>query len=157
MATASNSPAAGSAAGRTMASVLGELARLSKAALQARYREVFGVRPKSDNEHHLRTALAKVLTATSGPVPSPKRPTYRKVQRRPQRDLRLPPAGAVVVARVGGREHLVTVLERGFVYAGRPFRSLSAIARAITGTSWNGFLFFGLERRRPRRAKGVAA
>ncbi len=139
--------------GRTMASVLGELARLSKAALQARYREVFGVRPKSDNEHHLRTALAKVLTATSGPVPSPKKPTYGKAERQ-RRDRRLPAPGAVVVARVGGRQHLVTVLERGFVYGGRPFRSLSAIARVITGTTWNGFLFFGLERR--RRAKGVA-
>jgi len=136
-----------------MASMLGELARLSKAALQARYREVFGVRPKSDNEHHLRTTLAKALTATSGPVPSPKKATYGKAERQ-RRDRRLPPAGTVVVARVEGRQHLVTVLERGFVYAEKPFRSLSAIARAITGTTWNGFLFFGLERRRTKA--GVA-
>lgn len=139
----------------SMASVLAELARLGKAALQVRYREVFGHRPKSDNEHHLRTTLAKALTATSGPVPSPKKPTYGKAERQ-KRDRRLPAAGAVVIARVGGRQHLVTVLERGFVYGGQPYRSLSAIARKITGTSWNGFLFFGLERRR-RSKKGGAA
>jgi hypothetical protein len=137
-----------------MASVLAELARLGKAALQVRHREVFGHRPKSHNEHHLRTALAKALTATSGPVPSPKKPTYGKAERQ-RRDRRLPPAGAVVSARVGDRQHLVTVLERGFVYRGLPYRSLSAIARAITGTTWNGFLFFGLERR--RRSKGGEA
>ncbi len=135
----------------SMAVVLGQLARLGKAALQARYREVFGVRPKSDNEHHLRTALAKALTATSGPVPTPKKATYGRAERQ-GRDRRLPPPGAVVIARVAGRQHLVTVLERGFVYGGRPFRSLSAIARAITGTTWNGFLLFGLERRRRRKA-----
>ena len=34
----------------------------------------------------------------------------------------------------------------GFEYAGKPYRSLSAIARAITGTRWNGLVFFGLKR-----------
>jgi len=43
-----------------------------------------------------------------------------------------------------GVEHCVTVIEGGFEYQGRPYRSLSAIARAITGTRWNGPLFFGL-------------
>jgi hypothetical protein len=44
-----------------------------------------------------------------------------------------------------GVEHVVTMLhDGGFEYQGRPYRSLSAVARAITGTRWNGPLFFGL-------------
>jgi hypothetical protein len=46
-----------------------------------------------------------------------------------------------------GIEHVVTVLADGFEYEGRPYRSLSAIARAITGTRWNGWTFFGLRGR----------
>jgi hypothetical protein len=45
-------------------------------------------------------------------------------------------------------EHTVTVLPDGFEFEGRPYRSLSAIARAITGTRWNGWIFFGLKSQR---------
>ena len=43
-----------------------------------------------------------------------------------------------------GRTHTVTVEEDGFSYAGRNYRSLSAIARDITGARWSGPRFFGL-------------
>lgn len=43
-----------------------------------------------------------------------------------------------------GRRHDVDVLEKGFRYAGNDYRSLSEIARVITGTRWNGLRFFGL-------------
>jgi hypothetical protein len=43
-----------------------------------------------------------------------------------------------------GRRHEVDVLEEGFRYSGADYRSLSQIARAITGTRWNGLRFFGL-------------
>lgn len=46
-----------------------------------------------------------------------------------------------------GVGHTVIVLEQGFEYDGGPWRSLTAIARAITGTHWNGPQFFGLARR----------
>ena len=45
-----------------------------------------------------------------------------------------------------GIEHVVTVREHDFEYNGRPYKSLSAIAREIAGTRWNGWLFFGLRR-----------
>ena len=45
-----------------------------------------------------------------------------------------------------GVEHTVTVLADGYEWEGRPYRSLSAIARAITGTRWNGLVFFGIKR-----------
>jgi hypothetical protein len=43
-----------------------------------------------------------------------------------------------------GIEHVVRVREQDFEYEGRPYRSLSAVARQIAGTRWNGWLFFGL-------------
>ncbi len=44
------------------------------------------------------------------------------------------------------RRHEVLAHENGFEYDGRMFRSLSAVAREITGTRWNGRLFFGLKK-----------
>jgi hypothetical protein len=45
---------------------------------------------------------------------------------------------------------VVTVTADGFEWQGRPYKSLSAIARAITGTRWNGWVFFGLKNHRGR-------
>jgi Protein of unknown function (DUF2924) len=44
-----------------------------------------------------------------------------------------------------GQTHHVTVVERGFEYEGKVWRSLSGIARSITGTPWSGPVFFGLK------------
>ena len=63
------------------------------------------------------------------------------------RDPRLPPVGSPLTREHKGTTHEVTVLDDGFEYAGERFRSLSAIAKRITGTSWNGWLFFGLANR----------
>ncbi len=60
------------------------------------------------------------------------------------RDRRLPEAGPGLVREAGGLHHGGEVLARGFRYRGRSYGSLSAVAREITGTAWNGFLFFGL-------------
>ena len=50
-----------------------------------------------------------------------------------------------------GVDYIVTVTTDGFEWQGRPYKSLSAIARAITGTRWNGWVFFGLKNHRGRR------
>jgi Protein of unknown function (DUF2924) len=54
--------------------------------------------------------------------------------------------GTVLVREWQGVSHRVTVLDDGAVYHGRHFRSLSEVARAITGARWSGPLFFGLRR-----------
>jgi hypothetical protein len=59
-----------------------------------------------------------------------------------------PMAGTRLIREYGGVEHTVTVLNDGYEWQGRPYQSLSAIARAITGTRWNGWVFFGLKNRR---------
>ena len=53
-------------------------------------------------------------------------------------------SGANLVRHWKGQSHRVTVLEDGFAYQGKPYESLSEIARLITGTRWNGPKFFGL-------------
>lgn len=63
------------------------------------------------------------------------------------RDPRLPAVGSTLRRIVGDNTHEVQVLEQGFTYRGQAFKSLSAIAKAITGTAWNGYLFFGLKGR----------
>jgi hypothetical protein len=56
----------------------------------------------------------------------------------------LPVVGTRLVREWDGQRHEVTVVHGGFEYRGRRYRSLSAIASAITGTHWNGRRFFGL-------------
>lgn len=60
--------------------------------------------------------------------------------------------GTRLVREWKGMAHEVTVIEGGFEYQGRRYRSLSAVARAITGTRWNGPLFFGLRQHGAGRA-----
>jgi hypothetical protein len=52
--------------------------------------------------------------------------------------------GTTVIREYQGARHIVTITEGGFVWEGRAYSSLSAIALAITGAKWNGPRFFGL-------------
>jgi hypothetical protein len=63
-------------------------------------------------------------------------------------------AGARLVREWRGQAHTVTVVENGFDYDGQRFRSLSQIAKAITGVHWSGPRFFGLARG-SARARGA--
>jgi hypothetical protein len=62
----------------------------------------------------------------------------------PKHDRRLPMPGTVLQREYHGQTVTVTVLDAGFEYAGQVYRSLTAVAKAITGSHWNGLLFFGL-------------
>jgi hypothetical protein len=72
-------------------------------------------------------------SATPGPAPA-------------GADGRLPQPGAVIHRLYKGRELQVTVLRSGFAFGGQVFASLSAVAKAITGSHCNGYLFFRLTR-----------
>jgi hypothetical protein len=61
-----------------------------------------------------------------------------------------PIAGTRLVREWQGVEHCVTVRNDDYEYEGRPYKSLSAVARTITGTRWNGWVFFGLKNMRAR-------
>lgn len=60
------------------------------------------------------------------------------------KDRRLPIPGTVITKEYKGANYQIKVLERGFEYNGKIFKTLSAIAKEITGAHWNGYLFFNL-------------
>jgi hypothetical protein len=60
------------------------------------------------------------------------------------RDPRLPPVGTVLTRRFRHHTHRVTVVEKGFEYRGRRYGGLSTVAKRITKTTYNGYVFFGL-------------
>lgn len=64
-----------------------------------------------------------------------------------------PRPGTRMVRQWQGKLHEVVTLENGFMYDGHKYRSLSEIARVITGTRWSGPAFFGLKRRKSEEAE----
>jgi hypothetical protein len=141
--------------------VLRRLAALRTAPtadLKQQWRELFGKEPPPFNRPYLQSRLAYRIQelAYGGLKPE----TVARLEglgerldggnvvlRRIRADDR-PIAGTRLVREYHGVEHVVTVLADGFEFEGRPYRSLSAIARSITGTRWNGWTFFGLKNQR---------
>jgi hypothetical protein len=139
--------------------VLRQIALLQEAStadLKVRWRELFGKEPPPFSRPYLQDRLAYRIQelAYGGLKPEivarlealgERLDGGNIVLRRIRADDR-PIAGTRLMREYQGVEHAVTVLPDGFEYQGRPYRSLSAIARAITGTRWNGWTFFGLNR-----------
>jgi len=69
----------------------------------------------------------------------------------PSDNQRLPIPGTVITREYRGETVKVTVLEQGFEYEDKVYRSLSAVANAVTGSHWNGFDFFGLNEKRKKK------
>ena len=65
----------------------------------------------------------------------------------PPEQIYKPIVGTVLMREHKGVTHHVTVLSNGYEYNGDTYKSLSAVAKAITGTNWNGNIFFGLRKR----------
>ena len=66
-------------------------------------------------------------------------------------DDRLPRPGTILTRRYKGRTLAVEVLEHGFAFDGQEYRSLSAVAKAVTGSHCSGHFFFGLTEKGPSR------
>ncbi len=75
----------------------------------------------------------------------------KKIRKSVISDPRNPIIGTRLIRDWKGTEHTVLVAKDGFDWNGRRYKSLSAIAKSITGTNWNGYRFFGL-----RAAEGGA-
>jgi Protein of unknown function (DUF2924) len=144
--------------------VLSQLAALKGApadVLKARWRELFDTEPPAYNRRFLESRLAyriqelaygglsretldrlKAMSkqyATRDPIERKARPTLRPI------------AGTKLIREWQGVEHCVTVRADDFEYLGRPYKSLSSVAQEITGTKWNGWVFFGLKGNRARK------
>jgi Protein of unknown function (DUF2924) len=86
----------------------------------------------------IRLTMPRTATATPGAA-------VRVISAPVRARNHLPMPGAVLTRKYRGRMIEVTVLPKGFEYDGQVYRSLSAIAKAVTGSHWNGHLFFGLK------------
>lgn len=91
----------------------------------------------------LRVRISENASRRQSGVPLDQTVTTKVVQ---TGDARLPMPGSLIVKQYKAQTLVVKVLNQGFEYDGRRFASLSAIAGEITGTRWNGFAFFGLEK-----------
>jgi hypothetical protein len=142
------------------ADVLGRLAALQAAPtaeLKEQWRTLFGKEPPPFNRPYLVSRLAYRIQelAYGGLKPDTvdrlvalgeQLDGGNVVLRRIRADSR-PLPGTRLIREHNGVQHVVTVRAEDFEYEGRPYRSLSAIARHITGTRWNGWTFFGLKGR----------
>ncbi len=92
-----------------------------------------------------RRRAAELATESDLRVASPKAcPSVEQSDDRARRDRRLPSPGTVLTRRYKGRQVQVTVGDAGFEYEGTSYGSLSAVARAVTGSHCNGYHFFRL-------------
>lgn len=80
----------------------------------------------------------------SGSTAAPKRAHRAQRGETKERDPRIPPPGSMLDLKHGRQAVKVTVLQAGFEYAGKPYRSLTAVARQIAGRQVNAYEFFGL-------------
>ena len=86
----------------------------------------------------------------SDPTVIPDRVPGRSQLHLPRQDGRLPAPGLTIPRMYKGVEYVVTVMENGFEFEGEFYKSLSAIAKEITGQHWNGYRFFKLEKSETR-------
>ena len=148
----------------TLAQQMKTISGLPTTALRKKFREIVGAETKSNNRPYLikkiaeatqakTIAIEKAEPALVSPLPiAPDKPTSArssKVRRRRDPDPRVPPPGTILEREHKGKAVRAKVLENGFEYEGKAYRSLSAIAREATGVVWNGLAFFRLTARRP--------
>ncbi len=126
--------------------------------LKAQWRELFDSEPPAFNRRYLESRLAyRIQELHYGGLKSE---TIARLEalgeqldggdlvvRRNRADDR-PIVGTRLIREWQGVEHTVTVLADGYEWQGRPYKSLSSVARAITRTRWNGWIFFGLRNHR---------
>lgn len=144
--------------GSKLARDLAVLAKLGKTELWQKYKEAFGRETRSCNTNHLRSAIAQQLQ--TGGAKAAKALVNGAVRvatasTSGERDPRLPKVGTVLERAHNGTTHKVKVVEDGFEYKGEKHRSLSGLAKLITGQIWNGFVWFALVKR-PEAKKGSA-
>jgi hypothetical protein len=144
-------------AGPSDASVVAQLAALRKMSvveLKQRWEALFGTPAPNNSRSYLEVRLgSRIQELMLGGLSRDTRRVLdllvkelegKNTRKAIMTDPRKPVPGTRLLREWDGAEHSVTVLRDGFDWQGRKFKSLSAVARAITGTQWNGYRFFGL-------------
>ncbi|MEL6569901.1 MAG: DUF2924 domain-containing protein [Pseudomonadota bacterium] len=123
-----------------------ELSDLSREALKDRWIELIGAPPppRINRQTMVRILTCELQWKQSGHNRTALRRQLLKTLEAARTATPKISPGARLVREWNGREHVVDVLDEGFVWNGASWRSLSAIAREITGTKWSGPRFFGV-------------
>jgi hypothetical protein len=160
---------------QSIAKEVAGLRQMGVGALQARYAELFGEETRAGNKAWLIKRIAwRIQALEEGDLserarqraaeiandadlrlspPKPRRAPESATERTQadhiavSTDERLPPPGTILTRLYKGQQVQVLVLPKGFEYAGHIHRSLSAVAKEITGSHCNGFLFFNLTKK----------
>ena len=150
---------------------LAELSELSIGQLAAQYEKLFGEKCRSRNRRYIYRRVAwkiqadaegglserAILRATVIAGESLFRVTPPKTRKFKNEvpmsvpanwDIRIPPPGHVIERHYKGKLLIVMIMTDGFEYEGERYKSLTTVARAITGSHCNGFHFFKLGQRR---------
>ena len=151
---------------KTIAAEIAELRQMTIADLVERYEALHGRPPRSKNRSWLwRRCAWKLQEARFGglsetakrrlqeligeiEIPAASQRTNARGTLCAPRRGASPAPGNVLVRQYKGREIRVTAVEGGFTYDGVVYKSLTAVARSVTGSAWNGRLFFGLSVRK---------
>jgi len=143
-----------------------KLARLPIKDLRDMWKERLGSEPPEIRSREVMARLLawRVQAEASGGLDLPSERKLREIgdalkrtgiyEPKQRRDLS---PGVVVTREWKGRVHRVAVTTGGFEYDGRRFKSLSDVARTITGTRWSGPRFFGLEQKPERPLRRTAS
>lgn len=157
---------------KTIAAQVVALQRMTVAELRVQYLELYGEETKSRNKTWLFRACAwRLQEIAFGGLSERAKQRAKEIVResdvRPRRPDVVPPLpgtnakviafepepvsndpvpGTVITREYKGHEIRVRVLDEGYEYGGQPYRSLSAVAKAVTGSHWNGRAFFGLKK-----------
>jgi hypothetical protein len=155
--------------GMNVAKELARLRRMTVSELRCRYAEVFGeasrcrhkqflikriiwrmqANEQGDLSERAQRRVAELANDADLRLIPPKvkgsaAPGRTLTMSAPAPPERAPVPGTILSRQYKGREVRVLVLEKGFEHEGQVYRSLSAVAKAVTGSHWNGWLFFGL-------------
>ena len=156
---------------KTITNEIDELRAMTVPALVERYREVYGKEPRIRHREWLwkrvawkvqeqrlgglskvaQKRLEELIAEIDLPIDERKRTVSGRLKapRKPTD----PAVGTCITRHWRGREIRVQVLDTGFECDGVVYGSLSAVARAVTGSRWNGKLFFGLTGRKRKAAQ----
>jgi Protein of unknown function (DUF2924) len=124
--------------------------------LRARWKILFETEapPRFSRDLLMHAVAYRIQERVLGGLKPATRRLFERVSQdaRARRPIRVAPVrklapGALLIRQWGGAKHQVTVLEGGVMFRGKLYRSLSAVARVITGNRWSGPLFFGLKAR----------
>jgi len=129
-------------AGKAASARVAELGAMSLAELRAEWQRRYGLAPRHRAAELIRRVLAwRIQADIYGGLDAP---TRRLLERDHLPAAATPSTGMRLAREWAGRRYEVTIIDAGVVYDGKTYRSLSEVARHITGQRWNGPRFFGL-------------